>query len=404
LVEDSYQNSVENNTVNGKPLVYLEDVANYSVGDAGQVILVNCTGIRVENLNLSHTSIGVQLWKTNNSIIVGSNITANNWYGIRFDSSSNNSIVENNITANNRDGILLYDSSNYNSIVGSNLTANNQYGIQLDHSSNNSIVGNTIANNRDGILLRSSSNNSIVGSNITANNRDGVWLYDSSNYNSLVGNNIANNWYGIRFSGSSNYNSISHNNFVDNSQQVYSYYTSTNIWDDGYLSGGNYWSDYEGVDADGDGVGDTPYTIDENNVDHYPLMGPFNSFNTSVGYSVDVISNSTIEDFRYFESNSTIVMHVSNMTANQTVGFCRLTIPHELIPPPYNITVNNTPVEYNIILENETVSIIYFTYKHSQLEIIIIPEHPTTMILLMLSITTAIVTILKRKTRTSNSK
>jgi len=44
------------------------------------------------------------------------------------------------------------------------------------------------------------------------------------------------------------------------------------FWDDGYPSGGNYWSDYAGVDADGDGIGDTPYVIDENNTDRYPLI------------------------------------------------------------------------------------------------------------------------------------
>jgi len=53
--------------------------------------------------------------------------------------------------------------------------------------------------------------------------------------------------------------------------------SSINAWDDGYPSGGNYWSDYTGVDADGDGIGDTPYVIDENNTDRYPLMNPWGS-------------------------------------------------------------------------------------------------------------------------------
>jgi parallel beta-helix repeat protein len=49
-VYGAYQNTVEANTVNGKPLVYLEDVSNYKVEDAGQVILVNCTNITVSLL------------------------------------------------------------------------------------------------------------------------------------------------------------------------------------------------------------------------------------------------------------------------------------------------------------------------------------------------------------------
>ena len=49
--------------------------------------------------------------------------------------------------------------------------------------------------------------------------------------------------------------------------------TSVNVWDNG--SNGNYWSDYTGDDAGGDGIGDTPYVIDENNQDRYPLMKPW---------------------------------------------------------------------------------------------------------------------------------
>jgi len=70
---------------------------------------------------------------------------------------------------------------------------------------------------------------------------------------------------------SSSNNSIYHNNF-NNTQQVSSDGTSTNVWDDGYPSGGNYWSDYNGTDANHDGIGDSAYVIDANNTDNYPLM------------------------------------------------------------------------------------------------------------------------------------
>ena len=66
-------------------------------------------------------------------------------------------------------------------------------------------------------------------------------------------------------------NTIYHNDFVNNGLQVLAD-GSANYWDNGYSSGGNYWSDYNGADADHDSIGDTPYIIDANNTDHYPLM------------------------------------------------------------------------------------------------------------------------------------
>ncbi|RJS77126.1 hypothetical protein CW667_04185, partial [Candidatus Bathyarchaeota archaeon] len=136
IVYGSYGNVVVDNVVSGKPLVYLEEVSGLVVGDAGQVILVRCSNITVENLNLSNTDVGIQLWQTNNTKIANNNITENNDYGIELDSSSNNTISGNNIT-NNDDGIFLGDSSN-NTISGNNIT-NNDDGIFLGDSSNNTI-------------------------------------------------------------------------------------------------------------------------------------------------------------------------------------------------------------------------------------------------------------------------
>jgi hypothetical protein len=71
-------------------------------------------------------------------------------------------------------------------------------------------------------------------------------------------------------------NTIYHNNFVNNTVQAEVGEASSvvNIWDDGYPSGGNYWNNYNGTDNDGDGIGDTPYILNENNQDNYPLVNP----------------------------------------------------------------------------------------------------------------------------------
>ncbi|KPV64194.1 MAG: Periplasmic copper-binding protein (NosD) [Candidatus Bathyarchaeota archaeon BA2] len=150
-------------------------------------------------------------------------------------------------------------------------------------------VQGTGAHGSIGIYLPNRINVTVTNTKITTF-WHGIALGYSSNYNSISGNNIANNYWGIWLWGSSN-NSIFHNNFINNTRQVYDYSwdnpevsPSINTWDDGYPSGGNYWSDYTGVDyysgpnqdqPGSDGIGDTPYIIDEYNIDHYPLMKPW---------------------------------------------------------------------------------------------------------------------------------
>jgi parallel beta-helix repeat protein len=270
----SFGNVVSGNFVNGKPLVYLEGASDVVVDDAGQVVLVQCNRIRVENLSLSNATIGVQLWQTNNTRISQSNMTANNKYGICLDFSSYNNISRNNITDNGY-GIFLYETlNNNNSICGNLIKANNRDGIILSVSLNNNISGNVItANNRDGIRLTEHCNfTSISGNNITANREYGIALSASCN-NSINGNYVANNECGIRLVSAYD-NHVFHNSLIDNTNQLRCD-QSPNVWDDGYPSGGNYWSDYNGTDANHDGIGDTPYVIDANNADNYPLMAQY---------------------------------------------------------------------------------------------------------------------------------
>jgi parallel beta-helix repeat protein len=198
----SYQNTVEDNTVNGKPLVYLEDVSDYKVEDAGQVIIVNCNNISIENLDLSNTCGGIALWKTENSKISNNTVCNNNRDGIRLSYSSNNSITGNNVSNSNEEGINLHSSSN-NTITDNNVSNNNRGSICLYSSSNNTITGNNLSNNEEGISLYYSSNNKIYFNNFINNTANvdsyistNIWnspleityTYDGTTYKSYLGN------------------------------------------------------------------------------------------------------------------------------------------------------------------------------------------------------------------------
>ena len=200
----------------------------------------------------------IELVNSSNTIISRNFITANVDAAINLLNSSNNVLSENNIT-DNQDGINL---------SGSTLD-------QFSSSSHNMISGNNITNNSvlDISLYRSPSN--IISQNNIANSPIGIHIIDDPSINITIReNNITNNTIGILFSSNSRLdNTIYHNNFVNNTQQVNTPY-SMSVWDDGYPSGGNYWGDYNGTDANHDGIGDTSYIIDANNTDHYPLMAP----------------------------------------------------------------------------------------------------------------------------------
>ena len=165
-------------------------------------------------------------------------------------------------------GILLYNGSNVlltnNSIINTNHLGVyvSTVGINIVGGGSNKVIGNNVENNSDGLSFSDTQDNVVTENNVTANHG---WLLEFT--------------WGISFFDASN-NLIFNNNFNDNYDQYHGNYAqvgsedSINLWDDGKM--GNYWSDYNGTDANGDGIGDTPYEVDSKNTDHYPLIKPSN--------------------------------------------------------------------------------------------------------------------------------
>jgi parallel beta-helix repeat protein len=165
------------------------------------------------------------------------------------------------------------------------------FGIMVNNGSNVLLTNNTIINTRHpgvfvsnvGIYIVGGSSNKVIGNNLE-NNSDGL-SFSRTQDNVVTENNVTANhgWFleftcGISFFDASD-NLIFNNNFIDNYNDLGNYAQvgsrdSINMWDDGIV--GNYWSDYDGTDANGDGIGDTPYEVDSENIDRYPLIKPSN--------------------------------------------------------------------------------------------------------------------------------
>lgn len=153
--------------------------------------------------------------------------------------------------------------------------ANNAEGIRtMYYFGGHTITNNRIENNRMwGVVMYT--NNNTISDNIITGSSWGISLnFGLPNRTSgsiVINNTLMNNNVGCEVRKSDN-NTIFLNSFLHNNRNAAAYDGSVNKWDNGTF--GNYWSNYTGSDVNNDGIGYTPYTIDQDNVDHFPLTSP----------------------------------------------------------------------------------------------------------------------------------
>jgi nitrous oxidase accessory protein NosD len=260
-------------------------------------------GIKItsDHINISNNIIkdcdaqGMYLGEANNNMIFNDTfINIANTSTICLDNcSAYNTVKKNTITQGNC-AIELGNGSHHNNLSENNIN-NNSYGIflSMNNTNNNTIFRNIIANTTyNGVLLEGAVDSNIF-ENVFERNEIGLSIFDAT---------------------TSRKNAIYHNNFINNTQQVNDDFNQT--WDNGYPSGGNYWSDYAYGDnysgdnqntLGSDGIGDVQYDISCNlSGDRYPLMFAFGeyypiarfawsiqsktaSFNASISYDRDGI-------------------------------------------------------------------------------------------------------------------
>jgi parallel beta-helix repeat protein len=252
----------------------------------------------IQNNNISQNTEGIRL-DYSNPLIQNNTIYSNRRCGIEAYNHSNATIQGNNITGHFPSpdwgwgaGILCYNSSG---TIEENSITNNFNGIICHEYSNPSIDDNSITNNAcQGVSCNNNSKPTIHGNTISQNNETGI-ITDFDGTSTIQGNVIAENKVGIELKGNSPNNVVYHNNFLNNTEQT----TSSgplNAWDNG--AEGNYWSDYNGVDSNGDGIGDT--LLPHRGIDDFPLIQPWNETRIfdayawkGITYQVTTQSNNT---------------------------------------------------------------------------------------------------------------
>ena len=259
--------------------------------------LINVTGSGGRPIGFYNQSVNLQdqefsalyLCNADNSIlnnitIRGSDSLNNN--GLRMFYTDNLNLTD--ITSShNFEGILLDDDTCSNTLRNIRCNDNHHQGIMVQYGSDHNRLEDveTRSNGQCGIYPLSCSLNNLTG--VTSDSNGYAGIYVDRSFSTIINNShITYNHVGINI-GSSGSNQI-YNNYFCNDEEVWIGGTEyTNIWNVTNCTGpnivgkpfigGNYWSDYSGLDNNSDGFGDTPYNVNgagESNIDYLPLFDP----------------------------------------------------------------------------------------------------------------------------------
>ena len=284
--------------------------SGFNFTDSG-IYIENSLGANLSGNNVFDSNLGIYIDASFNTVLRNNNLAANHYnFGAYADNL--NGYVHDIDASNLVDGKpLIYwvnqadkqppTDAGYIAIVNStsitlrDLTlSKNWQAVLFAYSTNSSIKNVTGTRNMDCLWLLNCSGCAVVDSAISDNNWGGIALVDSSAC-SVYKNDVTSNFgYGIFLSNASD-NLLYHNNFVNNTRQVWLFGFNSNSWDYDYPSGGNFWDNHQCADdksgagqnqTGSDEICDTPFLIDSNNTDCYPLMVPWNGRSPSPSASL----------------------------------------------------------------------------------------------------------------------
>ena len=333
------------------------------------IALIYCANVTILNNNIHNNDLAIFTWYSNNTEIISNNISKNS-DGIYSDTDYHDSIIGNSILQNSYNGLSLHE-TDYVNIKENFINNNSNMGIFLSFCNNATVAKNEACFNEFGIYVRGESCY-VALNNISYNSMVGLEPQQSY-YSTYYKNLIINNTEGIYVDRTTN---TFYFNYLDNiNVNVYEdVHSGTNNWDNGSI--GNYYSNYTGVDLDGDGIGEDPYYLNgmpgnTHGPDNYPIvwqksmlsiLEPLEgsvfienapSFNVSIlqGNIISMwytINNNKIKHF--FDSNTTIEQSIWDQLGDGNVkitfyiediffltGSAQVIVIKDLVAPSINI-------------------------------------------------------------------
>ncbi len=324
----SVRNSqMENITYTGLFFQYSSDIiVNNCI--VQNCLAVNSRGIRCDNVDeirINNTEVhnisgyAVYLYYTSNSTINNSEISFSS-IGLFTYTLGDCNISSTTIWNHTRYGIEVMPGENNNTFSDLDIF-NCDTGMKITDTRTNVLMYNRIHHNNIGIELDGEEGEteftSIFWNNVTSNYGTGILLTFAAE-NLISSNRIQNNNKGVECTSFSENNTFYQNTFLNN--EVVDNGT-TNYWDNG--SYGNYWDTYFGIDADGDGFGDTPYSIpgSANAFDNFPLVSliPLPEIVLTVPQNSSIINSYATLEFLFLNSNGTYIYNWDG-SSNQTAS------------------------------------------------------------------------------------
>lgn len=315
-------------------------------------IQITANDVTVQGFTIQQFRTGIVVNQSHNILITENQITRILTKGATYIIDSVNVTLSKNTIANNYCPGVTMLRSNMTRFMQNNISHNSGVGIYFENSKDFVAIDNQIESNAgDAICVFYGYNLSIEGNTLALNGYRGIWAARSTG-------------------------KVFHNNFLRNNENARSI-LSNFTWDNGYPSGGNYWSNYTGNDlysgtnqniTGSDGIGDLPFTVpQEGERDNYPLMGNFTRLQATLAtrnYIVEFNSNAEANNVSLNQTEKSLTFNIDN--PNKTESFCRIAIPQALMwsntSNQWIVTINDNPAQRRIT-EDRNQTYIYFTFS-----------------------------------------